>query len=569
MRDLYATTLQLVHLGGGEALEVASERAIDWAWRIDGDSPDLKQTPSGVAGDLGGTSISWSSLESAHSRAVEIRLRHPDARDSTSSWNAYVAIVEVDGSTRATIKLSFGATVHTLVPSRISVRAPAIVTRLMEAPLLAYAGAIELKSHPLALEEQAVADFVRDGLEAEGRALPILVGSSEMDRPLVETLARGLAGIAQVVRSQDRSCDAALRAVLRQSGYIVPGGGMRLFWPGFGSPSQPPRNPYWTAAQLRQGRYSKSKSALDELIDLLGPISTARVPIDPGLLRARQESLIERTETQRKREEAKRARARRQRETARRAKEEARSAASEDRVSHLEGRVAEVEALFDQSEGERTEAERRARLAENAEFKAVEEAIEFSEQADQLEKENADLRRNLQTFHRFDGINESGEEEIDHVISADLDDWTEIAEHLSELEGPGFCLTNRAKSCADDKNRYPHPNAVWKSLRALEQVGRAYNEMGAELGMRFPDFAAEQEGLTVALKDSSYEDCWFEYDGVWYERLPHVKIDDAKSPNEVGRIYFALDSDRKRLIVDWFGTKPDRPQTKRGVVTVA
>jgi hypothetical protein len=432
----------------------------------------------------------------------------------------------------------------------------------MEAPLLAYAGEVELKPHPLVIEASAVRAFMREQLEAEGRALPILVCSSEVDRPLIDAFARGLAGVAQVVRTLDRQTDLELRNVLRPSGYTVPRAGLRLFWPGYGSESQPSRNPYWTAAQLRIGRRPTSRSVLDQLADLLGPISTARVPADPGLLRARQESLVERTEVQKRREEANRKRARRQREAARRAKQEAQSAASDDRVLHLEERVSEVEALLGQAEAERKDAERRVGLAEKAELAAVEEAIQFSERAEKLQEENEDLRRNLQTIQRFEGLKERDKEE--DPVPEEIEGWDEIAEHLPDLEGPGFCLTDLAKSCAD-KNRYPHPAAMWKSLRALERVGRAFNEMGAELGMRFDQFASEQEGLVVALKDTSYEECWFEHEGTWHERLPHVKIDDAKSPNEVGRIYFAIDSEEKRIIVDWFGTKPDRPQTKRGV----
>ncbi|HET7590790.1 MAG TPA: hypothetical protein VFK14_11485 [Solirubrobacterales bacterium] len=567
MRDLYATTLQLVHLGGESAFDVAAQRAIDWAWRIGDEPPDLKATPSGNAGDLRGTSISWSSLTSRHARAVEIRLRHPDSDDPTSSWSAYVAIAEVDNSTRATVKLSFGATVHTLIPSRLSVRAPLVVTQLMEAPLLAYAGSVELRGHPDVLPRSAVPEFIQDRLEAEGRALPILVAASEVDRPLVEALGRGLAGIAQVVRSQDRAVDIALRDALRSTGYTVPRGGVRLFWPGFGSDGQPSRNPYWTRAQLQSGRSSRVGSVLDQLVDLLGPISTARVPADPALLRVRQESLFERNDAQRRQEEAKRQRARRQREAARRAQAEALSVASDDRVPQLQERVAEVEALLDHAESERKAAERRITQVEKDELKAVEEAMEFNDRAEQLQEENADLRRNLQTIQRFDGLKErDGERD---PVPEGLGTWEEIGEHVEDLEGPGFCLTAQAKSCADGKNRYPHPGTMWESLRSLERVGRTFNEMGAELGMRFDQFAAEQEGLTIALKDSSYEDCWFEFEGAWHERVPHVKIDDAKSPNEVGRIYFALDTEEKRIIVDWFGTKPDRPQTRRGIATAA
>jgi len=81
-------------------------------------------------------------------------------------------------------------------------------------------------------------------------------------------------------------------------------------------------------------------------------------------------------------------------------------------------------------------------------------------------------------------------------------------------------------------------------------------------------FASDRGGIEVALRDDDYVDCWFEHEGVEYQRLPHVKIDDAKPSNEVGRIYFALDAKGKRIIVDWFDTKPDRPHT-RGTTAAA
>jgi hypothetical protein len=568
MQELYATTMQLVHFGGGDPFEVAAQRALAWGCqRTNSAPPDLKESSNGMSGDLRGASISWTTTQSKKTRAVEIRLVHPDGKDAASHWKVSITITDVEGSTRVTLRVSFGAKVHTLLPSHISLRAPTLAIDLMEPPLLAYAGSMELSSHSKVVKAGSVTALIADQLEAEGRALPILVAAAEVNASLVDTLAKKLAGLVQVVHAADRESDLAFREVLRGSGYTVPRGGLRLFWPGFGTSNKSHRHPYWTAAQLRDGGRGRGPSVLDQLSKLLGPISTARVPADPGLLRVRQEALAERAEAQRQRDEAHRARARRQREAAKQAKEEALSLASDERVNYLEERLAEVEALLDQAERERNEADQRAEKAEKEEFAALEEALEHSERVERLQTENEALHRNLLTMQRFDGLSEN-KGESDSVPES-LNTWEEIAQHLEDLEGPGFCLTPQAKGCADGKNRYPHPDVIWESLRALERVGRAYNEMGAELGMRFEQFAVEQAGLDVALQDNTYEGHYFEYEGEAHSRLPHVKVDDAKAPNEVGRIYFAIDSDGKRVIVDWFGTKPDRPQSKAGLSAMA
>jgi hypothetical protein len=151
---------------------------------------------------------------------------------------------------------------------------------------------------------------------------------------------------------------------------------------------------------------------------------------------------------------------------------------------------------------------------------------------------------------------DDSQEEEDDIIPSEVRSWGEIAEYLPELSGPGFHITDRALDCADGSGRYPHPNAMWRALKALEKVGRAYNEMGAELDMRFEQFARQLGGIEVALQDNDYCDCWFQYEGKPYQRLPHVKVDDAKAPNEVGRIYFALD--RRRSALSWTGSAPSR-----------
>lgn len=564
MRELYATTMQLVHVGGGNPFDVARQRALGWAWRLDGESPDLSERPTGQVsdgdGDLG-TTVAWTSMTARSSRAVEMNLHHPDENDETLRWNAAITISEIHGATRASIKLGLDATVYSLRPWRMSLRAPLVVPELMQTPLLAYAGSLELTGTAKLIDGADVSALVADQLMAEDRALPILIAESEVHGPFVDSLARAVAGLAQVRRCRDGNVDHKLREALAGSGYTVPNKGLRLYWPGFGSDAHQLRHPYWTAAQLRRGKRPGGRSVIDQLVTLLAPISTGRVPVDNGVLKVRQEWLQERLEAQREREEAKQARARRQREDAQRAKREAREVVSDEGERHVE-EISELRAQLALIDGERKEAEGRARVSEEKELQAVEEAVEHSDRAEALDAENASLRKNISDIGRFDALSQEDQDQGDSLPD-ELESWQEVEEHLDDLEGPGFCLTAQARGCANGKGRYPRPDLLWKHLKALERAGRAFNEMGADLGMRFEQFAFEQADITVALQDDTYPDCWFEYEGTWHERVPHVKIDDAKPPNEVGRIYFALDSDGKRVIVDWFGTKPDRPDTRR------
>ena len=47
----------------------------------------------------------------------------------------------------------------------------------------------------------------------------------------------------------------------------------------------------------------------------------------------------------------------------------------------------------------------------------------------------------------------------------------------------------------------------------------------------------------------------FQFEGEKYSRVPHLKLDDHTTPNQVGRVYFALDNENHRFIVDHVGLK--------------
>lgn len=567
MRELYATTVNLVHIGGGSAFEVARERTIEWCWRVDSPHPDFTARPIGQEPAEPGDNeiaVSWWSAQASQARGLEMTLRHPDSDDETLQWRAVTSLSEVGGATRVTVRLQRGASVHVVRPGRISLRAPVLVKHLMESPLLAYAGSLELQPGVRRLQDLEVQAFVQDVLRAEGRALPVVVAASEVRHGFLEAMAKAATGLVQVVHSADRRTDELLGAAI--GAQSIPDAGMRLYWPGFGLADQVERNPYWTVAQIRAGGRA-GPSVINQLVNRVAQVSTDRVPPDPGLLKARREWARELADRERERERANREKARQQR---RKAQEAMRAARQESgagaELENALNRIAELEGDFAASEEEVEQAASRAQEIAERELTVVEEALEsendakkLRDQLAQLKAENRNMRENLRAVHSYEGTGEeSGEEQLPSV-PATVSDWDEIARYLPDLEGPGFQITDRAIDCADGKGRYPNPDGMWMALCALERVGREYNERGGQIGQRFEDFAVQVAGLEISLQDNTYKNHLFQFEGDEYSRLPHVKADDAKSPNAVGRIYFALDGENSRLIIDWFGTKPDRP----------
>ena len=185
------------------------------------------------------------------------------------------------------------------------------------------------------------------------------------------------------------------------------------------------------------------------------------------------------------------------------------------RKSGLSAEIAKLTSELAVAEDERDAALKQADEAAAAELRVIEESLEvdaraatISDRVARLEAENEGLRESVKTLSLY-RPSSSVDEEPDDNIPDDATSWTEVAEHLPSLTGPGIAFTDRALDSAVNP-RYPHPDKMWHALRSLERVGRAYNELGAELGMRFEDFALQRGGLDVALQDSTYEPgCFF------------------------------------------------------------
>ncbi|MER6060636.1 hypothetical protein ABT167_05390 [Streptomyces sp. NPDC001792] len=139
--------------------------------------------------------------------------------------------------------------------------------------------------------------------------------------------------------------------------------------------------------------------------------------------------------------------------------------------------------------------------------------------------------------------------------SEDRKSWSEVAERILALAGPHFLLTQRAiKMLAD--NPYPKPSRMLNHVESLARIAMDYHQMRGDLGGRLSEYAMDKEGIEIALTDSTINPPVIESVTVYGESvqaIPHVKVDDFKASIECGRIYFALDRERFRFIVDHIG----------------
>jgi hypothetical protein len=131
--------------------------------------------------------------------------------------------------------------------------------------------------------------------------------------------------------------------------------------------------------------------------------------------------------------------------------------------------------------------------------------------------------------------------------------WEEVHDEVSDLQSEAFLMTRQCLGSLK-RNPYPDPPRMLRFLTALAEAAEEWRDLKGDIGERFDRWAQTEFGIEIALHDFGLGDrAAFEYDGQQYSREPHVKVDDYKSPDKCGRIYFALDKERLRVIVDHVG----------------
>lgn len=139
----------------------------------------------------------------------------------------------------------------------------------------------------------------------------------------------------------------------------------------------------------------------------------------------------------------------------------------------------------------------------------------------------------------------------------DPSDLADLASYL-EKQAQGAIVFTRDAHQSWKRDDYPHVGFMRDALIALTKAAIEYRRLGCQLGMLPDDWFKHEWELNLASTDqymSKQRLDTFDFDGKTHSRLPHLKLGDNTSPNEVGRVYFAMDSEGERFIVDHVGLK--------------
>ncbi|MGY5011486.1 hypothetical protein ACWCY6_25960 [Streptomyces sp. 900105755] len=364
------------------------------------------------------------------------------------------------------------------------------------------------------IREEAHAEVLLESLALSTRLPILLVHPRDPAGWNAAAEASGqLAGLAQVVTLNYVTAQA-VRRVHEQ--VAVPSGGARLVWPNLGL-----EHPAYSREEVSQRSFVERR-----LMPSLAHLSVIARGSDTAWERARQASY---------------------RAGARRAAEQL------SRAQAAGDRTAELQALKERAQ----QLEEDAKSWEDMAQSCMEERDKAQSEAAAAEalRQDRDYWKKLYLELSKGGTGQT----------ADFDAWSEIPvlgtdaaptfEALVKTSEEHIVFTTKAAR-AWKAAQYPYPQEMTDQLVALAQAAMdLYSKPGKM--PRLDQWFYDNHGLKFANSDEKLsknkEKRYFEFDDKRRDGLPHIKVRDAVSPNEVGRIYFALDSEGKRFIVNHVG----------------
>lgn len=343
------------------------------------------------------------------------------------------------------------------------------------------------------------------------RRLPLLLidGAAPGNRGVADETAEQLAGLAQVVVLTDQAAVAQFGLLMPEA--ALPVGGARLLWP-----SLDVRHPQFTVDELRPARRSTLR-----LLRLIGPFAVAARGRDQLWEEAGRRARDQQTAQLRERVEA----------------AGARGDVQEQVVllqQQLEAKSRELEEYLDTFGG----------------------PLDADQQAQDLAAAQANARYWREQYEEVQR-SKAVEPWWERVPDCDGGELEALANHLEQETNGAIVFTPRALT-SWRRSAYPFPSAMRDALTVLGRAAQEWHARSGEFGMLPDDWLKITWGVNSAFSDQGLAKKKlhkFTYDGRELDRTPHLKLDDNTTPDRVGRVYFALDQEGWRFVVDHVGLK--------------
>lgn len=507
---MYATRL-VVAGDADEAWGHLIELARDWAWRRSA-PPEDAESETGME-ENNGRLTRWSTTRVPNDVRRLWRLETTDPPGTGGvRYRADVAIARTAVETSAFVSVGRLAAEGQIAPAPVGeFRRPTVVRGIL-AEATCYAGSQRLLSEPLKIRAAGINTLI-EMLTDPARVLPVVVVSvnDSSGTQRAKQVADEACGLAHVIELSGWLALDGLQARLPEA--RLPLRGARIFWPHFGTPGDRWQHRWWTEAAIEEHRLD-FPTYLFQMLSRLSVVALSRNR-DADVIREAAR-LAEREERDRKLADARAA-------------------------NDLQSTVQELTSALDEEREYVT-----LLLEENA----------------KLEDEVAILRPYKENFEAVTEWRESSEVHETPVVAADLPDsddrnFSALWSALEEQSDGAIVFTSRARAewAACD---YPYPKKMRDAITKLARAAAEWRELDGRLGKSLTSWLGDGEGLTYAPDDEAMRRLKiheFEFDGLILSRVSHIKLDDHVSPDRVGRIYFGIDQDGLRWVVDHVGLK--------------
>ncbi|MGO4651143.1 hypothetical protein AB4068_05575 [Arthrobacter sp. 2RAF22] len=498
-----------------EALQESGEQDLAPGWNTGGTVPRRGE---------------WQVVDNDHVRALKLVVRQ--AAVTGLNLTTRVTVGTTGGTTQFRIGIGRATTHNALVPvSPTDVYQPGILRRLDQDPTLSlYSAGQPVEGRYLQIKTVPEADAVAGVLPLPNRLPTVLVHVRSPETwDIARALSKKLLGLAQTL-TLNFATSQAITAV--HPTVTVPFGGLILVWPAIAA------NPVTISAdEIRERGTEQILRSLTRRLGSIAALGHGRDRIwavaKTADSEARMQELLLQAETARDRRDY------------------------TGEIDALNRQVAVLKA----SNAELSE------IGEDAMRDVDSVSATLAAREAELEKALLEAKSWRESY---EGAVSSSSEAIP------VDPWAEIptlVPHqnpektftaLTDAAMDHIVFTDRARKSWEDIE-YPEPYDMTEKLVLLAHAAVALYSGDEENMPRLDEWFKSQHNLTVALTDQTISK-WKRKDMRWLnsfefeevqdlDATPHVKVKDAVKFNECGRIHFALEPQKGRLVVQHVGVK--------------